>query len=243
MLNFFKKYWHGILVFDIVIYIRIIGNKIIIKKGENKIITHYNFSKLADNELVKLSQEGNKDAKKQLFLKYQGFLIKEASKLEKNCKINFEDGFGCLTYLFLCAIEKFNFNGSFKGFMKYFIQLKIKNDIGKRKAKMPYVPKDFPFYLRNSDLLPLLEDDNDYYYKDVLTQRSEPIMSLAEDIRREGNLEGEKEVTIKLLSKIFGKKLTEELKEKIRKTDEKTIDYIGDNLLKISIEKLKEILS
>jgi hypothetical protein len=126
--------------------------------------------------------------------------------------------------------------------MKYFIQLKIKNDIGKRKAKMPYVPKDFPFYLRNSDLLPLLEDDNDYYNKAVLTQRSEPIMSLAEDIRKEGNLEGEKEVTIKLLSKIFGKKLTEELKEKIRKTDEKTIDYIGDNLLEISIEKLKEIL-
>jgi len=126
--------------------------------------------------------------------------------------------------------------------MKYFIQLKIKNDIGKRKAKMPYVPKDFPFYLRNSDLLPLLEDDNDYYYKDVLTQRSEPIMSLAEDIRKEGNLEGEKEVTIKLLSKIFGKKLTEELKEKIRNTDEKTIDYIEDNLLQISIEKLKEIL-
>ncbi|WP_233488455.1 hypothetical protein [Petrotoga sp. 9PW.55.5.1] len=127
--------------------------------------------------------------------------------------------------------------------MKYFIQLKIKNDIGKRKAKMPYVPKDFPFYLRNSDLLPLLEDDNDYYNKAVLTERSEPIMSLAEDIRKEGNLEGEKEVTIKLLSKIFGKKLTEELKEKIRNTDEKTINYIGDNLLEISIEKLKEILS
>ncbi len=57
-----------------------------------------------------------------------------------------------------------------------------------------------------------------------------------------GKLEERKEFTIKLLSKKFGIKLTEELKEKIRNTDEKTINYIGDNLLEITIDELKEIL-
>jgi len=58
----------------------------------------------------------------------------------------------------------------------------------------------------------------------------------------EGVEEGEKELTIKILNKRFGNQLTEELKDKIRKADEKTIDYIGDNLLEITIEELKEIL-
>jgi len=60
--------------------------------------------------------------------------------------------------------------------------------------------------------------------------------------RKEGKLEERKEFTIKLLSKKFGVKLTEELKEKIRNTDEKTINYIGDNLLEITLDELKEIL-
>jgi predicted transposase/invertase (TIGR01784 family) len=47
---------------------------------------------------------------------------------------------------------------------------------------------------------------------------------------------------IKNLSKRFGDQLTEEIKVKIRKADEKTIDYIGDNLLEITIEELKELL-
>ncbi|RLL85134.1 Rpn family recombination-promoting nuclease/putative transposase, partial [Petrotoga sp. Shatin.DS.tank11.9.2.9.3] len=47
---------------------------------------------------------------------------------------------------------------------------------------------------------------------------------------------------IKNLSKRFGTQLTEEIKVKIRKADEKTIDYIGDNLLEITIEELKELL-
>jgi len=47
---------------------------------------------------------------------------------------------------------------------------------------------------------------------------------------------------IKNLSKRFGDQLTEEIKDKIRKADEKTIDYIGDNLLEITIEELKELL-
>ena len=31
------------------------------------------------------------------------------------------------------------------------------------------------------------------------------------------------------------------MKDKIRKADEKTLDYIGDNLLEITIEELKNI--
>ncbi|MGY4687846.1 Rpn family recombination-promoting nuclease/putative transposase [Petrotoga sp. DB-2] len=63
-----------------------------------------------------------------------------------------------------------------------------------------------------------------------------------EKAKVEGKLEGEREFAIRILSKRFGNQLTEELKNKIRKADEKTIDYIGDNLLEITIEELKEIL-
>jgi hypothetical protein len=49
-------------------------------------------------------------------------------------------------------------------------------------------------------------------------------------------------LTIKILSKRFGRRLTKELKAKIREADKKTIDYIGDNLLEITIEELKELL-
>jgi hypothetical protein len=59
---------------------------------------------------------------------------------------------------------------------------------------------------------------------------------------RKGKIEGEKEFAIRILSKRFGNQLTEEIKDKIRKADEKTIDYIGDNLLEITIEELKELL-
>ncbi|RLL85201.1 hypothetical protein [Petrotoga sp. Shatin.DS.tank11.9.2.9.3] len=63
-----------------------------------------------------------------------------------------------------------------------------------------------------------------------------------EEARLEGKLEGRKEFEIRLLSKRFRRRLTKELKAKIREADEKTIDYIGDNLLEISIEELKEKL-
>jgi len=59
---------------------------------------------------------------------------------------------------------------------------------------------------------------------------------------RKGKIEGEKEFAIRILSKRFGNQLTEEIKNKIRKADEKTIDYIGDNLLEITIEELKGLL-
>ena len=67
-------------------------------------------------------------------------------------------------------------------------------------------------------------------------------MSVAEKLRNEGRLEGKREFVLKNLSKKFGEDLTDELKEKIQKADEKTIDYIGENLLDITLEQLKEVL-
>ncbi|MDK2906885.1 MAG: hypothetical protein PWQ66_846, partial [Petrotoga sp.] len=86
--------------------------------------------------------------------------------------------------------------------------------------------------------------------KKVMDERGELIMTIAEKLKNEGmkkgiekgKLEGEKDFAIRILSKRFGNQLTEEIKEKIRKADEKTIDYIGDNLLEITIEELKELL-
>ncbi len=75
-----------------------------------------------------------------------------------------------------------------------------------------------------------------------MTGRGEIVMTIAEKLRNEGKLEGEREFAIRMLSGRFGNQLTEEIKDKIRKADEKTIDYIGDNLLEITIEELKEIL-
>ncbi|MGB4752227.1 MAG: hypothetical protein WBH60_06305, partial [Fervidobacterium sp.] len=97
--------------------------------------------------------------------------------------------------------------------------------------------------------------------KEILSGRSEAIMSVAEKLRSEGEakgrLEGEAkgrlegqqeerkkfvEIILKNLNKKFGEDLTDELKEKIQKADEKTIDYIGENLLDITLEQLKEVL-
>lgn len=89
--------------------------------------------------------------------------------------------------------------------------------------------------------------------KEILSGRSEAIMSVAEKLRSEGEakgrLEGQQEerkkfveIILKNLNKKFGEDLTDELKEKIQKADEKTIDYIGENLLDITLEQLKEVL-
>jgi len=75
--------------------------------------------------------------------------------------------------------------------------------------------------------------------------KSEAIMSVAEKLRNEGKIEERKkfvEIILKNLDKKFGEDLTVEMKEKIQKADEKTIDYIGENLLDISLEQLKEVL-
>ena len=87
--------------------------------------------------------------------------------------------------------------------------------------------------------------------KEESVERGELIMSIAEKLREEGiekgiekgKIEGKKEVAINVLSRRFGNELTEELKEKIRHADDETINYIGDNLLEITIEELKEILN
>jgi len=47
--------------------------------------------------------------------------------------------------------------------MKKFVLLKIKSDIGKRKAKMPYVPKEYPFYLRNLEEVITVEEELNRY--------------------------------------------------------------------------------
>ncbi|HRD21103.1 MAG TPA: DUF4351 domain-containing protein [Fervidobacterium sp.] len=94
--------------------------------------------------------------------------------------------------------------------------------------------------------------------REILSERSDVIMSVAERLRSEGEakgrlegrLEGEAEgrrkgkmeFVLKNLSKKFGRRFTKEMKEKIQKADEKTIDYIGENLLDISLEQLKEVL-
>ena len=86
--------------------------------------------------------------------------------------------------------------------------------------------------------------------REILSERSDVIMSVAERLRNEGRLEGKAEgrlegkieFVLKNLSKKFGEDLTDEMKEKIQKADEKTIDYIGENLLDISLEQLKEVL-
>ena len=89
--------------------------------------------------------------------------------------------------------------------------------------------------------------------REILSERSDVIMSVAEKLRNEGRLEGRLEgkeeerkkfveIILKNLDKKFGEDLTAEMKEKIQKADEKTIDYIGENLLDISLEQLKEVL-
>ncbi|RMA68746.1 DUF4351 domain-containing protein, partial [Petrotoga olearia] len=82
--------------------------------------------------------------------------------------------------------------------------------------------------------------------KEIMPGRGEIVMTIAEKLRNEGmekgKLEGEREFAIRILNKRFGNELTQEIKDKIRKADEKTIDYIGDNLLEITMEELKEIL-
>ncbi|PNS00107.1 hypothetical protein X927_03670 [Petrotoga mexicana DSM 14811] len=69
-----------------------------------------------------------------------------------------------------------------------------------------------------------------------------PMTKIGTSLFEEGVEEGEKELTIKILNKRFGRRLTEEIKDRIREADKKTIDYIGDNLLEITIEELKELL-
>jgi flagellar biosynthesis/type III secretory pathway protein FliH len=72
-------------------------------------------------------------------------------------------------------------------------------------------------------------------------EREEARLEGVREGERKGKLEGEREFAIRILSKRFCNQLTEKIKGKIRKADEKTIDYIGDNLLEITVEELKEI--
>ncbi|MDK2906844.1 MAG: hypothetical protein PWQ66_805 [Petrotoga sp.] len=90
----------------------------------------------------------------------------------------------------------------------------------------------------------LLGFSDSYVRDECLNELKEVIRmtKIGTSLFEEGVEEGEKELTIKILSKRFGRRLTKELKAKIREADKKTIDYIGDNLLEITIEELKELL-
>jgi len=75
-------------------------------------------------------------------------------------------------------------------------------------------------------------------------------MTIAEKLRNEGKLEGEregkleerKELIIEILNQRFGEDFDKSLEEKIRNANEETINQIKKSILSITIEELKEIL-
>ncbi|MGY4686138.1 Rpn family recombination-promoting nuclease/putative transposase [Petrotoga sp. DB-2] len=117
-------------------------------------------------------------------------------------------------------------------------------------SKLPEEEKE-KFDKHRNAFLELLRKRTDYEeieerYKELEEMEVPKMFDTLEEIakrdREKARLEERKEFEIRLLSKRFGNQLTEDLKDKIRKADEKTIDYIGDNLLEITIEELKELL-
>ena len=86
--------------------------------------------------------------------------------------------------------------------------------------------------------------------KEESVERGELIMSIAEKLREEGiekgiekgKLEGEKELVLEILNQRFGEKFNKELEGKIKKANEEVINKIKKNILKVTIEELKEIL-
>ena len=117
-------------------------------------------------------------------------------------------------------------------------------------SKLPEGEKE-KFDKHRNAFLELLRKRTDYKeieerYKELEEMEVPKMFDTLEEIakrdREKARLEGEKDFAIRILSKRFGNQLTEEIKDKIRKADEKTIDYIGDNLLEITIEELKELL-
>ena len=86
--------------------------------------------------------------------------------------------------------------------------------------------------------------------KEESVERGELIMSIAEKLREEGmekgkeegKLEERKELVIEILNQRFGKEFDKELEEKIKKANEEEINKIKKNILKITIDELKDIL-
>ncbi|PNR88527.1 hypothetical protein X925_05900 [Petrotoga sp. 9T1HF07.CasAA.8.2] len=121
-------------------------------------------------------------------------------------------------------------------------------------AKLPKEEQE-KFKKHRNAFLELLRKRTDYKeieerYEELKEMEVPKMFNTLEEIAKrdrekakvEGKLEERREFEIRILSKRFGNQLTEEIKDKIRKADEKTIDYIGDNLLEITIEDLKELL-
>ncbi len=80
--------------------------------------------------------------------------------------------------------------------------------------------------------------------------RGEIVMTIAEKLRnegklegeREGKLEGERELIIEILNQRFGEDFDKRLEDKITNANEETINQIKKNILSITLEELKEIL-
>jgi predicted transposase/invertase (TIGR01784 family) len=65
---------------------------------------------------------------------------------------------------------------------------------------------------------------------------------IAKRDREEAKLEERKELVLEILNQRFGKEFNKELEGKIRKANEEVINKIKKNILKVTIEELKEIL-
>ncbi|MGY4687842.1 Rpn family recombination-promoting nuclease/putative transposase [Petrotoga sp. DB-2] len=86
--------------------------------------------------------------------------------------------------------------------------------------------------------------------KEIMPGRGEIVMTIAEKLKnegklegeRKGKLEGEKELIIEILNQRFGEDFDKSLENKIRKANEETINQIKKNILSITLEELKELL-
>ena len=63
-----------------------------------------------------------------------------------------------------------------------------------------------------------------------------------EEGKLEGALEERKELVLEILNQRFGEEFDKELEEKIKKANEEDINKIKKNILKITLDELKEIL-
>jgi len=63
-----------------------------------------------------------------------------------------------------------------------------------------------------------------------------------EEAKLEGVLEGKKELVLEILNQRFGEEFDKVIEEKIKKASEEEINKIKKNILKITIDELKEIL-
>ena len=131
-----------------------------------------NEKRYTDEQLVqmiqseKTSKRLKEKAKETLFNKYIGMLKNKTKKICENCSTDFDGTYQSLCYLFNLAIKTFKMKGQFKGYSSRYIDLKVMNDIGKQKTKLPYVGKESPFYIRNWDKVYFFEETSEVYNRE-----------------------------------------------------------------------------